>query len=81
MRASKIAQLTKSLERITDLHTDIENAIYNDRSEATIAKLDAREEKACEKAYDVCRTMSEEEYYATEFSNIMCMSYEEAIEE
>lgn len=79
MRASKIAQLTKSLERVTDLHTDIENAIYNNRSEVVIAKLEAREEKACEKAYDVCRTMSEEEYYATEFSNIMCMSYEEAV--
>ena len=81
MRASKIAQLTKSLEKIKDLHTDIENAIYNDRSQIMIDVYRAREEKACERAYSICRTMSEEEYYATEFSNTMCMSYEEAIEE
>ena len=80
MRASKISQLTKSLERVTDLHTDIENAIYNDRTEVVIAKLEAREEKALEKAYKVCRTMTQEEYYATDFSNIMCLSYDEAIE-
>ena len=79
MRASKIAQLTKSLERITGLNTEIDNALFNNRSERTIEKLEARNEKACEKAYAVCRTMTEAEYDATEFGNLMCMSYEEAI--
>ena len=79
MRAAKISQLTKSLERITDLQTDIENAIYNNRSEVVITKLQTREDNACEKAYNVCRTMTEAEYDATEFGDVMCMDYSEAI--
>ena len=79
MRAAKISQLTKSLERITDLNTDINNAVFNNRKQSVIEKLQAREYKACEKAYNVCRTMTEAEYDATEFADVMCIDYSDAI--
>ena len=79
MRASKINQLNKSLVRILSINTELDYAKSNDATDRQIEKLEEREEKACDKAYEVCKTMTEEEYYSSDFGSIMCVDYEEAI--
>ena len=79
MRAAKINQLNKALTRIMDLSTELNNAKFNNATDRQIEKLEEREEKACDAGYEICMTMTEEEYNATDFGNIMCMDYEEAI--
>ena len=79
MRASKINQLNKSLATILDINTELSNAKFNNATDKQIEKLENREEKACNKAYDLCKTMTEDEFDATSFESTLCMSYEEAI--
>jgi hypothetical protein len=79
MRASKINQLNKALVRITNLATELNNANFNNATEVQIEKIEDREEKACNRAYEICKTMTEEEYNATDFGYVMCMDYEDAI--
>jgi len=79
MRAAKVNQLNKILTKIQDLNVEIRNAEFNGESENKIAKLQEREEKACERAYKFVSTMTEEEYDASDFGDAMCMDYEEAI--
>ena len=79
MRKSKINQLNRSLTRISDLNTELSNARFNNATDKQIEKIEDREEKACIRAYEICKTMTEEEYNATDFGNIMCMDYEDAI--
>tara|TARA_B110000908_G_scaffold93327_1_gene110528 strand:+ start:367 stop:609 length:243 start_codon:yes stop_codon:yes gene_type:complete len=79
MRTSKINQLNKSLTRILDLNTELRNAKFNNGTDKQIEKIEDREEKACNRAYEICKTMTEQEYDATDFQYIMCMDYETAI--
>ena len=79
MRKSKINQLNKSLTRILDLNTELRNAKFNNATDKQIEKLEDREQNACDRAYNVCKTMTEEEYYSSDFGSIMCMDYEDAI--
>jgi tRNA U54 and U55 pseudouridine synthase Pus10 len=78
MRASKINQLNNALDKIIGLNKEIENAKFNNESEVKIYKLQEREEKANIRAYAICATMTEEEYDATSFEDLMCMDYQTA---
>lgn len=79
MRTAKIKQLNKALNRIRDLNTQIDCAVFNNDSAIQIEKLEIREAKACDRAYTICKTMTEEEYNSTRFGDIMCMDYKDAI--
>lgn len=79
MRVSKINQLNKALTKIENINTELDNALFNNATERQIEKLKEREEKACDKAYLICETMTEEEYDASRFGFVMCMDYETAI--
>ena len=81
MRASKIKQLEKALENVLAINRVIDNARYNGVTELAMEKLDLREAKACNRTYAICRTMTEEEYDATDYENMMCLTYAEAIDE
>ena len=79
MRASKINQLNKATIKINDINKELSNARFNNATDRQIEKLEEREEKACDRAYKICATMTEEEYNATNFPCDMCMDYETAI--
>ena len=79
MRASKIKQLNKALTRILDLNTELDNAKFNNATDRQIEKLEDREQKACDRGYKIATTMTEDEYYSSDFGSIMCMDYEDAI--
>ena len=78
MRASKINQLNKAVTRIVDLNKELDNANFNGATETQIEKIEAREEKANDRAYSICASMTEEEFDATSFEDIMCMDYNTA---
>ena len=75
MRASKINQLNKAVTRVIELNGELDNANFNGATETQIEKIQAREEKANDKAYSICASMTEEEFDATTFEDIMCMDY------
>ena len=79
MRASKINQLNKALTRIMNINTELDNARFNNATDRQIEKLEERESKACDAGYKIATTMTEDEYYTSDFGSIMCMDYEEAI--
>ena len=79
MRASKINQLNKATIKINDINKELSNARFNNATDRQIEKLEEREEKACDRAYKICATMTEEEFDASIFGCDMCMDYETAI--
>jgi hypothetical protein len=75
MRAAKINQLNKAVTRILDLNKELDNANFNGATDIQIEKIEAREEKACCIAYSICASMTEDEFDATTFGDVMCMDY------
>tara|TARA_R110000764_G_C10823735_1_gene361959 strand:+ start:81 stop:338 length:258 start_codon:yes stop_codon:yes gene_type:complete len=80
MRAAKVNQLNNIDLKIQELNVMLEDARWNDATEKQIAKLEAREYKACDAGYLAATKMTEAEYDASTFGDTMCMSYEEAID-
>jgi hypothetical protein len=78
MRASKINQLEKIVSRIVELGKDINNADFNGASEIKISKLQISEHNAILRAGDCAKTMTEEEFDATAFEDMLCMDYDTA---
>ena len=68
-------ELRLALNELDVLNTELDNANFNGATELQIQKIEAREYKANDRAYSICASMTEEEFDATTFEDIMCMDY------